>query len=101
MTALHFAAKHGMSLCLIQTFASKLVNNIIFFIFRLYTGHAAIIDVLVDHGASLDAVSTDGWKPIHYAVAHGHLNAAKALVKRYALSFFQYSYIMVTPFSIF
>lgn len=48
--------------------------------FAARRGHTAIVKLLVEHGASLQA-STDGGMPIHAAVNGNHLETVRALVE--------------------
>jgi ankyrin repeat protein len=43
--------------------------------------HARIVQILLDHGASVNAHGDRGWTPLHYAAYHGSLESIKMLVK--------------------
>jgi len=44
------------------------------------TGHAAVVRLLADNGASVDQVDVYGSTPLHLAVVGGRLDAARALI---------------------
>jgi ankyrin repeat protein len=45
-------------------------------------GHADVLDALAEAGASLNALSPCGARPLHAAASHGHAAAAEAIVQR-------------------
>lgn len=47
-------------------------------------GYAGTLRVLLDHGADVNLLDTDGNLPLHLAAREGHLNAVKILIERTA-----------------
>lgn len=45
-----------------------------------FGGSAAIVDMLVEKGANVDAADNDGWAPLHYACRAGHPHVVQSLV---------------------
>ena len=44
-------------------------------------GHAGLAQVLLDHGAKVDAIDGNGMTPLFYACSQGHTKAARLLLE--------------------
>ena len=45
-------------------------------------GHTKIVELLVSHGARVNAKKADGWTPLHVAVFFGHIEVVKYLLSK-------------------
>jgi ankyrin repeat protein len=45
-------------------------------------GHPEVAQVLIDHGANLNARDQNHWTPIHYSAEHVHVGLVKLLLER-------------------
>ena len=45
------------------------------------------MEFLIDQGAKIDATDSDGWTPMHYVCAKGHLDVIKLIKLREGLQF--------------
>ena len=50
--------------------------------FASQSGHASVVQLLLNNGASVNVQNVDFWTPLHLASANGHLKASELLVER-------------------
>ncbi|KAJ3408274.1 hypothetical protein HDU80_006314 [Chytriomyces hyalinus] len=74
LSALHYAAMNGRADILLALLSNTSVKP-------FQKGHSSVIRVLIDYGASCDAVDGHGWTPLFYAALAGRTEAAMMLLE--------------------
>ena len=47
-----------------------------------HSGHASVVQYILDQGIDVDTADNDGWTPLHYAAQEGYVEVMKILLAR-------------------